>query len=154
MGCRIKTFRRRELPVRTERCAMEPPGTAGAPGAAGRPWDEAKAFYDNLTPKKKPKSVRAAAGAAYRLLHLRVLRSPLRFPSPPSGRASPPGPLRSFWVSSSALLGALSPGFPWFPLGVRFLQVPWGLSGSPQFFSDPASPSRSLGQLWVPLRPT
>ncbi|XP_040545844.1 LOW QUALITY PROTEIN: cytosolic 5'-nucleotidase 1A isoform X1 [Gallus gallus] len=56
MGCRIKTFRRRELPVRTERCAMEPPGTAGAPGAAGRPWDEAKAFYDNLTPKKKPKS--------------------------------------------------------------------------------------------------
>ncbi|POI26901.1 hypothetical protein CIB84_009350 [Bambusicola thoracicus] len=35
---------------------MEPPGTAGAPGAAGRPWDEAKAFYDNLTPKKKPKS--------------------------------------------------------------------------------------------------
>ncbi|XP_052554791.1 cytosolic 5'-nucleotidase 1A [Tympanuchus pallidicinctus] len=56
MGCRIKAFRRRELPVRTERCAMEPPGTAGAPGAAGRPWDEAKAFYDNLTPKKKPKS--------------------------------------------------------------------------------------------------
>ncbi|XP_053942428.1 cytosolic 5'-nucleotidase 1A isoform X2 [Cuculus canorus] len=32
---------------------MEPPGTAGAPG---RPWDEAKAFYDNLAPKKKPKS--------------------------------------------------------------------------------------------------
>lgn len=40
---------------------MEPPGTAGAPGAAGRPWDEAKAFYDNLAPKKKPKSVRSAA---------------------------------------------------------------------------------------------
>ncbi|XP_057268573.1 cytosolic 5'-nucleotidase 1A isoform X2 [Pezoporus wallicus] len=35
---------------------MEPPGTAGAPGAAGRPWEEAKAFYDNLAPKKKPKS--------------------------------------------------------------------------------------------------
>ncbi|XP_027759193.1 cytosolic 5'-nucleotidase 1A isoform X2 [Empidonax traillii] len=32
---------------------MEPPGPAGAPG---RPWDEAKAFYDNLAPKKKPKS--------------------------------------------------------------------------------------------------
>lgn len=38
---------------------MEPPGTAGAPGAAGRPWEDAKAFYDNLAPKKKPKSVRA-----------------------------------------------------------------------------------------------
>ncbi|XP_032058117.1 cytosolic 5'-nucleotidase 1A [Anas acuta] len=35
---------------------MEPPGTAGAPGAAGRPWEDAKAFYDNLAPKKKPKS--------------------------------------------------------------------------------------------------
>ncbi|XP_071623907.1 cytosolic 5'-nucleotidase 1A isoform X2 [Heliangelus exortis] len=35
---------------------MEPPGTAGAPGAAERPWEEAKAFYDNLAPKKKPKS--------------------------------------------------------------------------------------------------
>ncbi|KAM6399784.1 cytosolic 5'-nucleotidase 1A isoform 2-T3 [Rhynochetos jubatus] len=27
-----------------------------APGTAGRPWEEAKAFYDNLAPKKKPKS--------------------------------------------------------------------------------------------------
>lgn len=155
MGCRIKTFRRRELPVRTERCAMEPPGTAGAPGAAGRPWDEAKAFYDNLTPKKKPKSVRAAAGAAYRLLHLRVLRSPLRFPSPPSRRASPPGPLRSFWVSSSALRVRclrVSRGSLWvcdscrypgvclghrsFSLTQRLLPGPWGSSGYPSVLRD------------------
>lgn len=51
-------------PAGSARCArsrraMEPPGTAGAPGAAGRPWEDAKAFYDNLAPKKKPKSVRA-----------------------------------------------------------------------------------------------
>lgn len=67
MGCLIKLVppgrpRLRELPGRAEppvprsRRAMEPPGPAGAPG---RPWDEAKAFYDNLAPKKKPKSVRA-----------------------------------------------------------------------------------------------
>lgn len=79
MGCLIKRVPParqplRELPVRADppvpprtdqqqpvarsRRAMEPPGTAGAPGAAGRPWEEAKAFYDNLAPKKKPKSVR------------------------------------------------------------------------------------------------
>lgn len=152
MGCRIKAFRRRELPVRTERCAMEPPGTAGAPGAAGRPWDEAKAFYDNLTPKKKPKSVRAATGAASRLLHLRVLRSPLRSSSSPSGAHLLPVLCVPFG-SPPAPPGCFVSGFPVVPSGCAIPPGALGLSGSLQFSFDSASPFRFLGQLWVPLHP-
>lgn len=34
----------------------------GAETAAAPHWEEAKTFYDNLAPKKKPKSVKAGHG--------------------------------------------------------------------------------------------
>lgn len=149
MGCLIKLVppgrpRLRELPGRAEppvprsRRAMEPPGPAGAPG---RPWDEAKAFYDNLAPKKKPKSVRApevprsvprpiscgCPGA------LQVLSSPARSPGclilsgVPYGTS--PGCL---WVLSGVPLGAPFPprvlgssqSLSMFPVSSRLCGVP------------------------------
>lgn len=151
---------------------MEPPGTAGAPGAAGRPWDEAKAFYDNLAPKKKPKSVRTPRcgtgqrcpprgrggpaalsargccplGASPRMLHL--LRVALGLSSCPISGFSGVLPGASSWLGS-----------PTEPCGSRwvshFFWVLWGPSGCLRFFVDPlnlcSGPRGSPGSLRVPL---
>lgn len=110
---------------------MEPPGTAGAPG---RPWEEAKAFYDNLAPKKKPKSVRAPE--VPNRVELPTLDGKQR-PLPgcpilagclPLHVSSPPGP----------------PGGLWVPY---LLQVLWDFPGC-LIFSE-----FSGGTLWVPHLP-
>lgn len=126
------------------RRAMEPPGTAGAPGAAGRPWEEAKAFYDNLAPKKKPKSVRTPeVPNRVELPTLDGKQRPLPgcpilagcFPLCLISSGSP-------WGSLGALSPAGSLGFSWVPHLLWVLL--WNPLGAP-------SPPTAPGSPWVSL---
>lgn len=122
-----------EPPVPRSRRAMEPPGTAGAPGAAGRPWEEAKAFYDNLAPKKKPKSVRTPprcrAGQSF----------------PPRRGISPSGCPRVFRLLRVPL------GLSRCPISSRFSRVLLGASSSPGFPLEPSGCPISSRCSGVPL---
>lgn len=116
---------------------MEPPDTAGAPGAAGRPWEEAKAFYDNLAPKKKPKSVRTPATRC---------RAGQCFP--PRRGISPSGCPRVFRLLRVPL------GLSGCPISYRFSRVLLGASSSPVSPWNPLSapsPPGALGSPWVSL---
>lgn len=115
----------------------------GAETAVAPRWEEAKTFYDNLSPKKKPKSVKAGlgfgaggggdddTGRATSREGSQALWKWTRGTPPGGDTAPPPQNVPGSWLGLQFILGAL-------------LWWRWFISPIPGSGSTPESPSPML----------